>query len=259
MCKNAIDSSTVSATGLPLFSEEACMPTKAYLAEATGTFVLVFGGFGTAVLAEDHVGFEGVSAAFGLSLLATVYIIVPVSGCHVEPAFTRSLFPSKEPVSRLLTTGLLLFAYPAAAGDLRVRVDGINFSSGTVLVGLYDSALSFDRAIALSDKDGFLNDPNRLVGTALRAGETRAASVVFSDLPPGTYAIIAFHDENGNGRLDKNFWGVPTEPYAFSRDALGLLGPPNFNDAAMSLDGRDKSITITLHHHGDGAISDKAP
>jgi uncharacterized protein (DUF2141 family) len=41
-------------------------------------------------------------------------------------------------------------------------------------------------------------------------------SVVFTNLEPGTYAIIAFHDENDNGKLDENGWGVPTEGYAFS-------------------------------------------
>jgi len=37
-----------------------------------------------------------------------------------------------------------------------------------ILIGLYDSAESFDRAIGLSDKEGFLNDPTRVVGAALR-------------------------------------------------------------------------------------------
>jgi aquaporin Z len=45
---------------------------KKYLAEAVGTFVLVFGGVGSAVLAGTHIGFVGVSCAFGLSLLAMV-------------------------------------------------------------------------------------------------------------------------------------------------------------------------------------------
>jgi aquaporin Z len=61
---------------------------KKYLAEAIGTFVLVVGGVGSAVLAGAKIGYVGVALAFGLSLLAMVYTIGPVSGCHINPAVT---------------------------------------------------------------------------------------------------------------------------------------------------------------------------
>jgi len=65
---------------------------KRYVAELLGTFVLVFMGCGSAVLAGSHIGFVGISFAFGLSVLAMVYVIGSISGCHINPAVSLSMF-----------------------------------------------------------------------------------------------------------------------------------------------------------------------
>ncbi len=76
-------------------NEDFCMSesssVKRYLAEMVGTFVLVLMGCGSAVLAGSYIGFVGVSFAFGLSLLAMVYAIGGVSGCHINPAVSISM------------------------------------------------------------------------------------------------------------------------------------------------------------------------
>lgn len=75
---------------------------KILLAELFGTFVLVLGGCGSAVLAGEKIGFLGVSIAFGLSLLVMAYTIGGISGCHINPAVTLGLFAANKVEKSLL-------------------------------------------------------------------------------------------------------------------------------------------------------------
>jgi uncharacterized protein (DUF2141 family) len=141
---------------------------------------------------------------------------------------------------------LTMLALPVDAGELRVTVEGIRSTRGTVMIGLYDSLESFNYAIDSSD---FLDDRSRFAAVMLRANAALKSAVVFTNIEPGRYAIILFHDENGNRKLDKNALGVPTEPYGFSNNVQGFLGPPAFNDAVMQLDNGDKAVRIDLIYH----------
>jgi uncharacterized protein (DUF2141 family) len=83
-------------------------------------------------------------------------------------------------------------------------------------------------------------------------------STVFTQLPPGRYAAIVIHDENDNGRLDTNVWGVPTEGYGFSNDALGFLSAPSFDAAAVTVGFVDVSTAISLIYPIATSTEDKS-
>jgi aquaporin Z len=68
------------------------MMRKKILAELLGTFILVFFGVGTAVVAGDKVGILGIAFAFGLGLIAAAYGIGPISGCHINPAVSLGVW-----------------------------------------------------------------------------------------------------------------------------------------------------------------------
>lgn len=70
--------------------------------------------------------------------------------------------------------------------------------------------------------------------------------VVLDNLPPGTLAVAAFQDLNGDGVLNKGAYGIPTEPYGFSNDARGTFGPPSFEAASFRFpaDGTDLRIEL---------------
>lgn len=60
------------------------------------------------------------------------------------------------------------------------------------------------------------------------------------------YAVKAFHDVNGNKKLDTNFFGVPTEPYGFSNNARGTFGPPSLSEMIFIADS-SMIMEIKLH------------
>src|SRR3989441_5812076 len=114
-----------------------------YLAEMVGTFVLVFGGCGSAVLAGDKIGFLGVSLAFGLSLLAMAYAIGPISGCHINPAVTVGLLCSKKMDARY------------AVGYLVAQVVGAIVAAGVLLLIAKGLPAGYDPAVGGFAANGY--------------------------------------------------------------------------------------------------------
>jgi aquaporin Z len=104
--------------------------SKRALAEFFGTFWLVFGGCGAAVLAASFpavgIGFAGVALAFGLTVLTMAYAIGHISGCHLNPAVSLGLvfgkrFPAKDLLGYVMAQ---LLGAIAAAGVLYIIASG---------------------------------------------------------------------------------------------------------------------------------------
>jgi len=140
-----------------------------------------------------------------------------------------------HPIVRLLP---LFAVFPVAmsfAGDLTVRIERVRSDRGSIPGALYASEASY------------LNQPRARATFKVQA---RGGDIeyVFRNLAPGQYALSVFHDENDNGVLDRNPFGIPREGYGFSNHAQGTRGPPVFGRAAFAFDGTLKTITITLRY-----------
>lgn len=131
-------------------------------------------------------------------------------------------------------TAALAAAGPAAAGELTVRITGVRGGEGSVNVGLWRGP------------EGFRDDA-RTVRSASQPARDEAVAVTFRALEPGRYAVIAYHDEDGDGELDRFFGMMPTEGWGLSNDP-DVAGPPKFDAAAFALPAAAPVIEIPLNY-----------
>lgn len=91
---------------------------------------------------------------------------------------------------------------------------------------------------ALYEEENFMKQP---IYSKSASVENRKSSVVFENVSQGNYAIICFHDENGNNLMDFDENGMPKESYGLSNNKMNF-GPPDFESAKFEV----KSTALIL-------------
>lgn len=136
-------------------------------------------------------------------------------------------------MKHLIALAALLLPTVSQAGELKLTLLGENLDGKRLYVAVQVSPESFpspgDQALRRS---------------VLATGLSTELSI--TDIAPGEYAVSVFADLNGNGKLDSNFIGIPTEPTGVSRDAAGRFGPPKFKDAVFEIGAGTTTQTIHI-------------
>lgn len=132
-----------------------------------------------------------------------------------------------------LAAGVSLWAATARAALVEVEVTGVNDNRGHIHVDICT------QGTFLKDSCPYSGDADAIPG---------ATVVTVAGVPPGEYAVQAFHDETGEGVIHQNVLGIPREPIGFSNDAPLHLRGPRFSDAAFVVNRDVERITLKLRH-----------
>lgn len=138
----------------------------------------------------------------------------------------------------LMTTfsGTTIAAEPAApSGRIEVSIADVRNCNGIVGVALFNTKKGFPDKTA-----------SAIEGRSVPAGNR--CLVVFDNVPYGTYAVSVMHDENGNGKMDKGFLGIPKEGFGTSNNPKLRMGPPSFSDSKIDLNDRKLLLTINMKY-----------
>jgi uncharacterized protein (DUF2141 family) len=135
-----------------------------------------------------------------------------------------------------MVLGSVGLAQEGKSGTIKVVIEDVLAGQGQVRVALEKNAKDFD--------SGSFDTPKYLSRVEDAKGDS--VSVTFPAVPYGTYAIKVFQDLNGDGKLKTGFMGAPEEPWGFSNDATGFMGPADFSDSKFELDAPELELTIHL-------------
>ncbi len=132
-------------------------------------------------------------------------------------------------------------SFSAHQGRITAVFHGLRSRDGYLRVSLFDRADGFPNGSPVARHDFLLPalDPKTPLDSL---------SVTFDSLPPGAYAVCAFHDRDGSGHLAQNFLGIPQEEWGMSNDPRPKFRAPRFEQARLGLSPMEaKIITIRLH------------
>ena len=135
----------------------------------------------------------------------------------------------------VLAGAALLLATNANSADLEVSIEGLRSAEGQARVALHRRV-----------PNGSFPDEDSAVAKISQAADPNGVRVVFTGLSPGDYAVAAFHDADGDGELGRNILRIPTEGYGFSNGARGFMGPPSFDDAALTIGSGEERISVVV-------------
>lgn len=121
----------------------------------------------------------------------------------------------------------------AETSSLTLSFKGLQEKRGAILFVLVNSEAAYD------DKAPAVSQDMLPV-----SGDT--VTKTLSGLAPGRYAIKAFHDVDGDGRMGTNPFGIPTEPFGFSNNAAAVMGPPKWEAAAFEVKAGENTQFIDI-------------
>jgi uncharacterized protein (DUF2141 family) len=116
--------------------------------------------------------------------------------------------------------------------SLTVTASGFPDNVGQAYMGLYRA------------QDDFPVINKQYIGKVVAISKN-SASVTYTNLVKGNYAVAVFHDRNKDGVLNTNLFGVPTEEYGFSNNARNTFSAPSFSAASFSVSAK-KIISINV-------------
>jgi uncharacterized protein (DUF2141 family) len=115
----------------------------------------------------------------------------------------------------------------------------------TVTVTALVSTTSTVRLYFYNTREGFLKSGKWAFSKAVKpSGKSEFTLPV--ELPRGDWAVAITQDLNNNDKIDKNFLGIPTEPYAFSNNVRPTVAAPGFDECKFTIDGPGKVVNIVL-------------
>ncbi|WP_210518385.1 DUF2141 domain-containing protein [Hymenobacter terricola] len=118
-------------------------------------------------------------------------------------------------------------------------------ASVTVVVSALVSTTSTVKLYFYNTRAGFLKHGQWAFSKSVKP-EGKSEFSLPVDLPKGEWAVAITQDMNNNDKIDKNFLGIPTEPYAFSNNVRPTIAAPDFNECKFMVDGPGKVVSIVL-------------